>query len=260
MNCADAKNLLHAYLDKQLDAANSLQFEQHIKTCPHCNSEYQGYLQLQHTIQNNIKPYAAPEHLLPLILNKISDEPPNHASTGFDKIRIFKYGSALAASLLIAFFAIFQIFEHSQEDKLIDEILLGHIKAIKTDRFTDIKSSETQRITTWFTGKLDYAPKVFSFPKQGFKLAGGRLDVLHDQHIAAVTYKIDHSLIDVYTWPSPDVDDADQETHDKQGYHILYWCHNHMNYWIVSNSNSKQVNQLAKLIQQQLDLEKNPAN
>ena len=45
MNCHDAQNVMHGYLDGELDPSVSLQFEQHVGECPACSkalAEQQG--------------------------------------------------------------------------------------------------------------------------------------------------------------------------------------------------------------------------
>ena len=39
MNCAEIRTLLHGYVDGELDAANSLELERHLKTCAACAAE-----------------------------------------------------------------------------------------------------------------------------------------------------------------------------------------------------------------------------
>ncbi|MGD8783652.1 MAG: zf-HC2 domain-containing protein [Thioalkalispiraceae bacterium] len=253
MNCAEAQNLLDAYLDQQLDAANSLRIEQHLKGCMYCAREFQEMQNLKQLIQDNIEPYSAPDELQINILNKLTDTQKIESDTNCHQHKILKYGLSFAASLLIAFFLGLSFYQHNQEERLVNDILAEHTRAINANRYADISSSQADTIISWFTNKLNYSPRVFNFSDYGFKLTGGRLDSVQDQNIATVSYQIDHSLINVYTWPSPDIDDAVQESHDKHGYNILYWCQNNMNYWIISNTDSQHVKKLAELIKHKLD-------
>jgi len=253
MKCNEIVKLLHAYLDKQLDAANTINVEQHLKGCTHCNAEYQALVELQHSVTENIQYFSAPDNLKTKILAGLQNETTSSSASETNKPAVWKYGLSFAASLVIGFALVFNYMAHRNEEKLIEEVLAGHIRAITANRHTDIQSSKVETILPWFTSKLDYSPKIFNFSEHGFKLAGGRLDSFQNQNIATISYQIDHSLINVYTWPSPEVDDAIQESHNKQGYHLLYWCKNNMNYWIVSDGDNKYVKQLAELIQTNLN-------
>jgi len=39
MNCAEIRPLLHAHADDELDVANTLELERHLKTCAACAAE-----------------------------------------------------------------------------------------------------------------------------------------------------------------------------------------------------------------------------
>ena len=261
MKCSEANKLINAYLDQQLDAENSLKLEQHLSSCPNCKQNYLELVTLQSKIKDNMNYYSTPAHLKQSILANINDNDlstansedgvPSHALS--IKSRTVKRTLAFAASILIGFTLAFMFIQQHNDEQLIAEVLSGHIRAITAKRYTDISSSKTETIIPWFTSRLNFSPKIFSFTEQGYDLAGGRLDLFHDQAIATVTYKVKNKLINVYTWPSPDIDDAEQESHHKQGYHLLYWCQNNMNYWIVSDSNNEEVTKLATLIRKQLD-------
>ena len=42
MNCQEITELLHGYLDQELDLVRSLEAEQHLKECPACLARAQG--------------------------------------------------------------------------------------------------------------------------------------------------------------------------------------------------------------------------
>ena len=256
MNCAEASKLLNAYLDQQLDAAHTDNIEQHIEHCPHCKSSCQELISLKHTLKSFITFHPAPDSLKSRIAKSLGVETSTHKTD--DKIKRgdrstrVKLVTAFAASLLIGFIVIMNYQQHHDDEAFISEVLSSHIRAISGNHHADVNSSETSIIIPWFSRKLDFSPKIFNFSEQGFELTGGRLDSFQQQTIAAVSYKTDRALINVYTWPSPDVDDAPQEAHNKRGYYLLYWCQNNMNYWIVSDGDSQQVDQLARMIQARL--------
>lgn len=251
MKCSDVNKLINAFLDQQLDAANSLKVEQHLSGCTYCNTAYLELAALQKKVRHTMDYYSAPEDLKHSIYAQFDTETSTTPIASV-KNRAFRGAISFAASLLITFTLVFAYIQHQRDEELVDEVLAEHIRAITAKRYADISSSKTEIIIPWFTSRLNFSPKIFNFKDQGFTLAGGRLDSFQKQNIATVTYKINNKLINVYTWPSPDVDDAVQELHHRQGYHLLYWCQNKMNYWIVSDSSNQDVIKLAGLINTQL--------
>jgi len=251
MNCNDAINLLHAYLDKQLDVNNSIDIEHHLSACPNCQQAYSENEKNIQRINEKLPYYTAPDDLRKKIISQYSTSPACSTKINPNLFK-FKYGLSFAASLLIGFILAFSYFQFDNDHQLISAVLSSHISALTANHPTDIEINNAEDLTPWFATRLNYSPKVFDFNKQGYTLTGGRLDSLNSQNIAAITYQYKHKLINVYTWPSPDIDDAEQEFHKKQGYNIIYWCKHNMNYWIVSDGNNENITELANLIQQRL--------
>lgn len=248
MNCQTVNELIHAYLDKQLDAANAMQVESHLAHCQHCARTLKTYSTLSTAIREGLPYHSAPSNLRNRILTHIEpvgDMPPTR------QVPIIKYlvgGLSFAASLILGI-VLFSNYQHQlSEEQLLNEILSGHVRALTADRLTDIHTEQAAKISPWFTSRLDYSPKIFNLAEQGYTLLGGRLDSLQDRRIASLTYQYKHHIINLYTWPSPEVDDAPQEIHTRQGYSLLYWCQNNMNYWVVSDLDDSEVAKFANII------------
>ncbi|PKP54815.1 hypothetical protein CVT91_18090 [Candidatus Atribacteria bacterium HGW-Atribacteria-1] len=52
MNCQKIKKLLNPYIDQALDASTVQQVEEHLKSCPACNKEYQRLKKLVTTLNS----------------------------------------------------------------------------------------------------------------------------------------------------------------------------------------------------------------
>jgi anti-sigma factor RsiW len=103
--------------------------------------------------------------------------------------------------------------------------LLGHL--------LDVASTDQDRLKAWFTGKLDFAPPVVNLTKGGCKLAGVRLDILANRRAAAIVYKHQDCLINVFTWPAAD-HAIDLDTQSLLGFRLRGWTKSGLNYLIVS--------------------------
>jgi len=253
MNCTDAKQLIHPYLDKELDAANATQVEQHLRNCGPCQHELNELRELGSLIKDQLPRKKAPDSLRTSILAGLEKEQlVKVVNPSILRLSWLPKSIALAASVLLAVFAVVSFNQHQSETALIENMLSGHVSAISAERLTDISSHDIAKLAPWFTSRLDYSPRIYDFNRDGFELLGGRLDTLQNQRIASVTYLHQDHVVNLYTWPSPDVDDAEQEMHSLQGYHLLYWCQNKMNYWIVSDMDAKGLKQLAALQQKRV--------
>jgi len=253
MNCKDVDPLIHAYIDKELDAANALAIEQHMQHCRRCQQEFDDYRQQQSMIKKNLQRHLVPAGLLASINDQIErqsrvDEQQKKPM----RRRLLGGGVALVASLALSIFIITVFNQHQAESRLLAEVLAEHVSAIHADHLTDISSQDVKKLLPWFVRKLDYSPRVYDFSSQGYRMLGGRLGTLQNKRIASIAYQHQDHIINLYTWPSPDVDDAEQELHIKKGYHLLYWCQDKMNYWIVSDMDTVDMKKLAALLQQRL--------
>ncbi len=76
-------------------------------------------------------------------------------------------------------------------------------------------------------------------------LVGGRLDYLAGRPVAALVYRHDKHLIDVFVWPG--TQPARNET--IQGYHLVTWTHASMTYRAVSDLALQDLNHFTQLMQ-----------
>lgn len=251
MNCDQSQQLIHAYLDQELDAANAVAVEQHLQTCKSCQHDYAELIKVGERLRGNLPYHSAPEELRSAILAGLDSE---HTPPVQSKTARYNPGLALAFafSVIIASVGLLFYRDHRRETMLIEEVLAGHVRALNTHRLTELSSADTQKLKPWFTSKLNYSPKVYNLAAQGFALLGGRLDYLQQRHVASMAYRYKDHIIDLYTWPSPDVADEAQELHSKNGYKLVYWCQDYMNYWVVSDLDSDEIQKFANLLQQKV--------
>ncbi len=95
-----------------------------------------------------------------------------------------------------------------------------------------------------FDGRVDFAPPVRDVAAQGFALVGGRLDYLDGHAAAALVYRHDRHLIDVFIWPGSGPVSEQQV----QGYNVEGWSQAGINFRAVSDLNTAELGDLTKLL------------
>ena len=117
MNCQKIKKLLNPYIDKTLDTDMSKQVDEHLKSCPACNKEYQSLKEII-TSLNSLSPKPAPVDFTQNLMTKISQKEVQIQTSWIDRIKkqvsipqlSFRLVGAAAAAALIVFFAFTFVF------------------------------------------------------------------------------------------------------------------------------------------------------
>ncbi len=117
-------------------------------------------------------------------------------------------------------------------------------------RRADYCRAEFASIKPWFHGKLDFAPTVTDLSKDGFVLAGGRLDYVNGRPVAALVYHRRKHVINLLIWPAKAGEpDASLTSETKQGYHVVHWRREGMDWWAVSDLNVPELTEFARRLQ-----------
>ena len=118
------------------------------------------------------------------------------------------------------------------------------MRSLMAEHLFDVRSSDQHTVKPWFTGKIDFAPEVTDFAAQGFPLVGGRLDYVAGRSVAALVYQRNKHVINIYIWPG----ETGSAITQKDGFNFDHWTEHGMTYWAVSDLNSMELDQLARLI------------
>ena len=130
---------------------------------------------------------------------------------------------------------------------MLREVMAGHVRSLQAEHLTDVASSDQHTVKPWFAGKLDFSPNVRDFAEQGFPLIGGRLDYLQGREVAALVYRRNKHVINVFVWPSATLERTAQ-TESLKGYSIVNFDASGLRYCLVSDLNAKELNELAGLM------------
>jgi anti-sigma factor RsiW len=84
---------------------------------------------------------------------------------------------------------------------------------------------------------------------QGFPLVGGRLDYLDHRNVAALVYQRQKHFINVFVWPEESSAAKLPEVQTIQGYNLIYWSHDGMNFCAASDLNLAELRQFSQLLQ-----------
>ena len=239
MNCEDARPLLQLYADGELDARTTMELELHISQCAECAERLGGIETLRGAFRDANLYEPAPSSLRMKIESALDDQ-----AGGEPRMRILRGPwLALAASLaIIAGTAAFLTLRSSDHTSpIVHTIVDRHINSMLVNHLVDVESSDQHTVKPWFQGKLDYSLDVHDLADKGFPLRGGRLDYVDGRTVAALVYMRGKHPINLFVWPQGRGEDAVKEDVQMQGFHLIAWTANGMEYWAVSNLNEQEL-------------------
>jgi anti-sigma factor RsiW len=241
MNCDDVRPLLDAYSDNELDLMTSLSIEGHLQTCGNCQPIYNNRLVLRSNLNNDplyFHPPPAFERRLRASLRKV-DQTANPFHMFMEQFRGRWMPVSVIVGILVVAIIVFNPF-HSEVSSstlpvVAQEVLASHIRSLMANHLTDVTSTDQHTVKPWFDGKLDFIPPVVDLAGQGFPLLGGRLDYLENAPVSALVYGSDKHFINVFIWPSTESAQESSPVTTIQGYHLIHWIQDQMNYWAISD-------------------------
>jgi anti-sigma factor RsiW len=251
MMCNDARLLVHAYLDDELDAAQSVAITRHMQGCASCAANYADYVQLHTSLRQPALYRRAPNALREQWSATTSTPAPSrNLVTARRAPTSLAVAAGFAAALLLAtpLWIYTSSQRHAQTSQVIGEAVSSHIRSMQPQHLMDVVSTDQHTVKPWFDGKLDFSPKVKDLASEGFPLVGGRLDALDGHSVAALIYKRHLHIINLYQWPDSSVA-SPEEASQWRGYNVIHWTAGNMRYLAVSDVNESELQQFVLAFQ-----------
>jgi anti-sigma factor RsiW len=247
--CENNQLLLDGYFDGELDLVRSVEFEKHMKTCPHCAEELQDKQAMRDSLRAANLYERAPESLKARIRAALPAEA-QPQPIPMPRRQVLEW-LAVAAAVLIAVFLGARVLPNiggQRENLVAEEIVASHIRSMQPGHLYDVESTDQHTVKPWFDGKLDFAPPVTDLKDKGFPLVGGRLDYVDHRNVAALVYQRQKHFINVFVWPEESKAAKLPEVQTIQGYNLVSWSHDGMDFCAASDLNVVELRQFAQLL------------
>jgi anti-sigma factor RsiW len=248
MNCRDARDLVHGYIDGELDLMKSLEIEQHLAACAACKVQYDQMRELGSGIRAHAVYHAAPAALRARVAAALPL--PRQRASGA-RNPVWGWGGMVAALALFTLLGLglgLALLQPGADESLAREVVAAHVRSLMADHLTDIASSDQHTVKPWIAGKLDFSPPVEDHAAQGYALAGGRLDYLDGRAVMALVYRRHGHVINLFVWPGAAGSDSPPRTGSLQGYNQVHFSRAGMVCWAVSDLNPEELKAFAALI------------
>ena len=242
MTCSKKnERLLHALMDGELDAMNAVEFETHLATCELCTVEYEHQKKMRAAIRE-FGAVEKPSERLRLNIEAMIDGAASKPAVPAPVLRSIQsswwakgLGLAMAASL-----ALF-ILLPTGGDSVRDQVVSSHVRSLLASHLTDVETSDRHTVRPWFNGKVDVAPPTVDLADDGFPLVGGRLDYIDNHVVAALVYKRNNHIINLFVRAAPDKQDLAPRPSTFQGYNLCQWRRGGVEFWAVTDASDSEL-------------------
>jgi anti-sigma factor RsiW len=243
------QNLIHGYIDGELDLLNGLRVEQHLRECPACARDHQNHQALRSALSAGSLYYNAPASLQKRIRSRLRAGAKGEPKPGMLSWRWLAVGASLALVAALISGLVFMQSGPARDELLAQEVVSGHVRSLMANHLTDVASTDQHTVKPWFEGKLDFSPPVTDLTAQGFPLVGGRLDYIGNRPVAALVYQRRRHLINLFIWPEAAEPGGRAKVIVRQGYSLIYWNRAGMAYWAVSDLNLSELQEFTQALQ-----------
>ncbi len=238
MNCEEAKVLMHALLDGELDAGHAREVEAHIVGCADCAARLREFQELRKAMSPASLRYAAPAALRARIEGKL----PTPRATAANRRSVIKgFGAGAALSALAASGVLVLVMRGDDQKRILDEVVSAHLRSLQAQHLIDVQSSDQHTVKPWFNGRLDAAPPVVDLTALGFTLIGGRLDYIDAKPVAAIVYRRRVHVINLFCAPAPGSGHRAATMESLHGFNVRSWTDNGLALWAVSDINADEL-------------------
>lgn len=183
--CEDRNLTLGALVDGELDAANTALIEAHVARCDGCREELERLEAVRGLLRTpgvrHLPPPGIESRILGLDELSARASAPGKWLPGWLAPGI---AGALAATLAMLAF----VNPLERQSAFDDQLISSHVRSLQPGHLTDVQTTNQHIVKPWFNGKIDFAPPVPELADHGFPLAGGRLDSIDGETVAAIVY------------------------------------------------------------------------
>jgi len=167
----------------------------------------------------------------------------------------FVSACAAAALVLVATRVTRPVPSGAAPSELVTEAVNDHIRVVSSTHPVDIESGGIHQVKPWFTGRLDFAPRVAFSGDADFPLVGGSIGYFRDRKAAVFVF---HRRLHTITllvlpaaglgWPEKDLTRVGRLSvaeASSRGFSVLLWREGDLGYALVSDVNVRDLETLA---------------
>jgi anti-sigma factor RsiW len=241
MDCPTCEAMVDAYVDGELTATESADFERALELCPECRKRLDTARSVGNLLRD-LPAEPAPDLLrakiereLRGIAGRTAAARPSNAGWG-ERMRWM----AMAASLIVAVGigwaggTLTGSFTGRGSNDT-DALVASYLRVAMAEHPVDIASSDHHTVKPWYAGRIAYSPPVYDLTSVGFPLLGGRLDVIEGRKVAVLVYRRNQHKLALSLWPAESAGNTEPAVKQHDGFSMAEWRHGGFEWRAVSD-------------------------
>jgi anti-sigma factor RsiW len=242
MKPEQAAKLLHAYVDGELDPSASIELEACLAADPALRAASERLRAMSAAIRGKADYHPVPDRLAARLVASLPRERNPRAPR---PVRRRWLAAAGAFAMLAAIvFAVVQLAGGGDDERLMQELLSSHGRAVLAGRMIDIASADQHTVKPWLSARLPFSPPVTDLAREGFPLVGARLDYAAGRPVAVLLYKRREHSIEAFIWPGA----RGAASISRDGLNFESFSRDGMTFWLVSDLDRRELDQLARVL------------
>ena len=228
MDCPTCEAMVDAYVDGELTATESADFERALELCAECRKRLDSAKAIG-GLMRDLPADPAPDLLRARIereLRGIAGRTPVARTPAVQRGERMRW-MAMAASLIVAVsigWAGGTLTGRSGGGDS-DEMVASYLRVAMAEHTVDVASSDRHTVKPWYAGRLDYSPPVHDLTTEGFPLLGGRLDMVDGRKVAVLVYRHNQHRVALSLWPATESGDTAPKVTSYNGFSLAQWRH-----------------------------------
>jgi len=246
--CTEIRDEIGALRDGELAPERAAAVTRHVSACPECARRAAALDALGQRLREPSLAFAPSPELAPRIRTAIEFEAREREDRRRRVVPLSWLALAAAAGVVAGAAGMLARGRAVRAEALAAELASDQVRSLLPGRLVDVPSSDRHNVKPWFAGKLAFSPPVPDLSAEGFPLAGGRIDVLAGRQAAALVYHRRLHVINVYVCAANGA--PGEASALANGFHIRHWIRSGMEFWAVSELESKELDHFVELFQE----------
>ena len=252
MSCDLQYSVVHSYFDGELSVAQISEFKQHLRHCLDCIDELAALNAVRDSLKHAQLYERAPASLRGKIgadLNAVTQT--TRRSLLFAHLAVIHssvFGLGLVLVVLILWHVIPDVRkEEDYQAEFAAGIVDAHLRSLLPAQLTNVSATDPRTVKSWFEGKVKFVFPIRNFADNGFALQGGRVDIVQGRTVAALVYRGNQQLFNVFIWHTGE-SDGPPRSGSRQGYQWIDWRKDKLGFCAVSDAAPADLKRLQRFL------------